>query len=94
MKVTIEFTGIAKAIVGSTKKTFDIPEGSAYSVLVQLLADKFPDLIGPVITVEKSSFVNATVFARNGDYVIFPGNMDQPMHEGEQLTLLFFIVGG
>jgi molybdopterin converting factor small subunit len=94
MKVTVEFTGIAREIAGVNQRSFHLVEGSTYNQLVEKLSALFPALIGPVIVPETKKLVNATVFARSQDVVIFPGDMDAPVKDGEKLTLIFFIVGG
>jgi hypothetical protein len=92
--IEIEFTGAARAITGLKTIQLTLDNRASYRDIVQVLADRYPVLIGVLITADKRSFLSANLFDRNGDEPIMPDRMDDQPGNGDRLVVLYFIVGG
>ncbi|KAF0111862.1 MAG: hypothetical protein FD147_664 [Chloroflexi bacterium] len=94
MKVTIEFTGVAKSITKENKIVLDILQGSTYQDLVRLLASKFPGLIGVLIAPDGETFLSSNMFVINGDLAFPAMIMGNSPSNGERIHLMSVITGG
>jgi hypothetical protein len=94
LDVCVEFTGIARSIIGSQSLVFSLPDRATCAEMVVLLAQNFPGLRGLIINPEGTGLLNSNVFFINGETMIMPDRMDQVLCEGDRLTLLSVIVGG
>ena len=44
IRVSVEFFAVARDLAGTDKASFDLPDGAATSLMMQLLADRYPAL--------------------------------------------------
>jgi hypothetical protein len=93
-KITIEFTGAARAIAGRKSGILEISENASYRDIVSFLAGEYPQLLGSVISQDGRSLLSANFFSRNGEEPIMPDAMDKIPQDGERLVILYYIVGG
>jgi hypothetical protein len=94
LKITIEFTGIAKMITSAGEIEVEVSEGSTYRDLVRLLAGKFPGLIGILIDKDGETFLSSNMFVINGDLAYPAMIMDNSPSRGEHISLMSVITGG
>lgn len=94
MKITIEFTGIAKSITNAGEIEFQVPEGSTYRDLVKMLAGKYPAMIGLLIDSDGETFLSSNLFIINGDLAFPAMIMENSPSEGEHISLMSVITGG
>jgi hypothetical protein len=93
MQLTVELTGLGRAIAGRDVD-LTLPVGSDYHVVVACLAERFPGLVGIVIAPGGRELLNANIISRNGEELIMPDMLDGCPSDGDRLTLLSIIVGG
>jgi len=94
VNITIEFTGITKAITNAREIVFKVPEGSTYRDLVKMLAKEYPSMIGLIIDYDKETFLSSNLFVINGNLEFPAMIMDQQPADGEQISLMSVITGG
>jgi len=94
MEIQIEFTGLAKEIIGAKQIDVKVDEGATYSDLVEELARQYPALIDILIEPNKRCLLNANFFSRGTEDVIFPSQMEEAVRPDEKLFLVSIIVGG
>ncbi len=93
-KIAVEFTGAAREIIGEKKIVLELPDEVCYHDIVEVLAARYPGLIGTLISADRRSLLSANLFNRNGEEPIMPENMDDTPQDGERIVILYFIVGG
>jgi hypothetical protein len=94
IKLTIELTGVAKDIVGSSEIDLDFTRQNTYHDVVEKLADLYPDLVNILIAPDKKTFLSSNLFIINdemNDPVFF---MEQHPKDGDRLTLVSVMTGG
>ena len=94
MKITVEFTGITRAIARADEIEFEVPDGFTYRDLVKLLAEKFPDMVGIIIDPNREDFLSSNMFVVNGDLEFAAMIMDKSPADGERMALMSVITGG
>lgn len=94
MDVQIEFSGLAKEIVGSKQIQVALEEGATYSDVVAAISNAYPDLVNIIIEPNGRCLLNANFFSRGEEDVIFPSQMEEKVRQGEKLILISIIVGG
>lgn len=94
MKITIEFTGITKAITQADEIDFNVPDGTTYRDLVKLLAEEFPGMVGLIIDPDRENFLSSNMFVVNGDLEFPAMIMDICPADGERIALMSVITGG
>lgn len=92
--VTVEFTGLAKAITGKQEVTLTLPVGTTYGSIVQELGEIYPGLIGILIAEDGKTFLSSNMFVINGDLANPVMIMDQEPRDGEHIHLMSVITGG
>jgi hypothetical protein len=93
-QVSIEFTGLARDIVGQTQLDLTLDPHTTYADIVRLLAERYPGLVGILIDKDGRTFLSSNMFIINDD-LAFPAMImaDSP-HPGDRLTLVSVITGG
>jgi hypothetical protein len=94
LNVSVEYTGLGRAIAGEKRTRLSLPRGTDYHGVVRRLAELFPGLVGVVIAPNREELLNANLISRNGEEMIMPDMLDQCPQDGDTLTLLSIIVGG
>ena len=94
MEVWVEFTGIAKTITKNQNVSLSVLDGTTCNGLVKILALDYPALCGLIINSEGTGLLNSNVFFINGETLVLPDQMEQPLCDGDHMTLLSVIVGG
>jgi molybdopterin converting factor small subunit len=94
MKITVEFTGIARSLTKTHQVLLEVDENTSVKEVIKLLATKFPGLVNVIISPDGESLLNSNVFFINGSEMLMPDDANQRLQEGDQLTLLSIIVGG
>lgn len=92
--IEVEFTGLDRAITGMKTVQLSLENQASYRDIIQVLAKRFPGMIGILITPDQRSFLSANLFNRNGDEPIMPNCMDNQPEDGDRLVIVYFIVGG
>jgi hypothetical protein len=94
VKISIEFTGITRSITNANEIEFDLPKDSTYRDLVKILATKFPAMLGLIIDRDGETFLSSNMFVINGDLAFPAMIMEDPLSEGEHISLMSVITGG
>lgn len=94
MKITIEFTGITKAITQAGTIDFSVPCGFTYRDLVKMLAVKYPAMVGLIIDPDGETFLSSNMFVINGNLEFPAMILDQTPSDGEHISLMSVITGG
>ena len=90
----VEFTGLAKQIVGRREIELDLPAGTTYAGVVERLGNLHPGLIGTLIDADGKTFLSSNMFIINGDMALPAMVMDETPQEGDRLVLVSVITGG
>ncbi len=94
MKVTIEFSGLAKILSGRNNLDITLPDGATYRSIVRDLAKRYPAFINILIAPDAENFLSSTMLVINGDLVNPVMILDQSPADGENLHLMSVITGG
>ena len=94
VNLTIELTGIATDIAGQKEVDIQLTPQQTYHDVVEILADKYPDLVNILIAPDRNTFLSSNLFIINdemNDPVFF---MDKHPRDGDRLTLVSVMTGG
>ena len=94
MKVTVEFTGLAREIAQESAVILEISKDTTYRGLVQILAENYPGFVGVLIAPDKENFLSSNMFVIDGDLANPAMIMDHCPREGENMVLMSVITGG
>lgn len=94
MKVTIEFTGLARDIAGEKTIQLELPERATYREVVRLLAARHPALVNVLIAPDRETFLSSNMFVINGDMANPAMLPDESPQEGDHLILVSLVTGG
>jgi len=92
--VTVEFTGLSRAITGEAQVTMTLPEGATYQDVIQHLGELYPKLIGVLIAEDGKTFLSSNLLIINGYFANPAMIMDDLVKDGEHLHLMSVITGG
>ncbi len=93
MKVTVEFSGLARVLTRTKQTTLELEEGTTFREIVKRIGQMYPDLVGQVITPE-GEFIASNMLNRNGKYMIQPEQMDESPDDGDRLVMMSILAGG
>lgn len=94
LTLTVEFTGLSRAIAGTSHATLTLPKGTTYREVVQHIGIRYPQLVGVLIAEDGETFLSSNMFVIDGDYANPAMVMDDPIKDGEHLHLVSVITGG
>ena len=94
MRLTVEFTGLAKQIVGHREIELDVPAGTTYAGVVERFGAAYPGLISTLIDTDGKTFLSSNMFIINGDMALPAMVMNETPNEGDRLVLVSVITGG
>jgi molybdopterin converting factor small subunit len=94
MRIPLEFLGVARLVTGAKEDFFDLHEGATYRELVRHLGQRYPNLIGDVIQPSGNRLQGPNTFYNKDTLSIKPEQMDQSLHDGDQLILMSLSAGG
>lgn len=92
--IRIEFTGLARQIVGQKEVAWELPPGTTYAQIVERLGREYPGLIGTLIDADGKTFLSSNMFIINGDMALPAMVMDESPRDGDRLWLVSVITGG
>ena len=93
MKVTIEFTGLAKDLAGQGEISLEIPQDTTYRDLVKYLAETYPGFVGVLIAPDRENFLSSNMFVIDGDLANPAMIMDRCPQADEHMVLMSVITG-
>jgi hypothetical protein len=94
IQVVIEFTGLARDIVGQAQLDLTLDEQATYGDIVWMLGARFPGLVGILIDKDGRTFLSSNMFIINDDLAFPAMIMAESPHSGDHLTLVSVITGG
>jgi hypothetical protein len=94
IRITIEFTNLAKYIAGTPAIEAEFPRGITYRQIVEWLAERYPDMVGIIIQDDKQALLNSNLFIINGEMAQPAFLMDECPKDGDRLTLVAVATGG
>jgi hypothetical protein len=92
--VTIEFSGVARNIVGQKEIALELDEKTSFRDIIFLLGNRYPGLIGVLIDSDRKNFLSSNMFVINGDMTTPAMVVDESPHDGDHLVLMSLITGG
>ncbi len=94
MQVTIEFTGISRALTGKTEIAIPLQEGAQLHDVVKKISHQFPALVGEVIEQDGRSMIPTNLFSINGERILHEDQLHYQPKDGDRLILLSLLAGG
>jgi len=94
LTITVEFTGLSRAITGTPKKELKVTEGTTYQDVIRMIGRIYPQLVGVLIAEDGETFLSSNLFIIDGDYANPAMVMADPVKDGENLHLISVITGG
>lgn len=94
LTVTVEFTGLSRAIAGKAETTLTLPEGTTYRDIIRRIGQQYPGLIGILIAEDGETFLSSNMFVIDGDFANPAMVMNECPKDGEHLHLMSIITGG
>ena len=94
MEIFVEFTGLARSIVGCKDIKLKIDDKAIFRDIVHLLGINYPGLKGILINDDGETFLSSNMFVINGDMTTPAMVMDEHPHHGDRLVLMSLITGG
>lgn len=94
MKITVEFTGLAREIAGKKEIELEAAGGATYQDVMARVAADYPKLVGLLFENAEGCLLNSIVLSRNGEEMILPDQMSGRPAGGDRLIILGIIVGG
>ncbi len=94
MYITVEFTGMARDAVGQKEISLDLDDQTTYQEIIQLLGEKYPQLIGLLINEDRQSLMSGNLFIINGDLATPAMILQESPRDGDRLILMSLVTGG
>ncbi len=94
MDVKVEFAGLSRVITHDRGLSLTLDDHATYRDILQLLAGRYPDLIGNVIHPSLESLQSSNMLNLNGKYMISPDQMNNSPSEGDRIILMSVLAGG
>lgn len=94
VKITVEFTGLAREIAKTREIAMHVPDGATYREVMSLVAERYPSLVGLLFNSTDGTLLNSIVLSRNGEEMILPDHMEERPADGDTLMIVGIIVGG
>ncbi len=94
IRVTIEFTNLAKYIAGVPAIEVEFQHGITFGQIVEWLAEQYPDMVGIIIQKDKKALLNSNLFIINGEMAQPAFLMSDSPKDGDRLTLVAVATGG
>lgn len=94
MEIIIEFVGVSRMIAKTARLDVKLEVGTTYQDIVTLLANKFPGMVGQLITPEDHKFYPSNMFSLNGKRMIKNEEMGTKVNNGDRLILMSILAGG
>ena len=92
--LTIEFTGVAREIVGAASINLAFPADTIYQDVVRELGRQYPALVGVLIDQDGETFLSSNMFIINNEMSLPVMIMDEKPHDGDKLVLVSIMTGG
>lgn len=94
MEVKVEFAGLSRVITHDRGLSLTLDKDATYRDILQVLAEKYPDLIGNVIHPSLDSLQSSNMLNLNGKHMISPAQIDNSPSEGDRIILMSVLAGG
>lgn len=92
--ITIEFTNLARVLVGENQIDMEISSYETYADVVERLGKMYPDLLGILIEPDGRRFMNSNMFIINNEMADPVMVMEDSPRPGDRLTLVSVATGG
>ncbi len=94
IKVKVEFSGLSRILASVNDVQLSLDPQHTYTDIINMIAEKFPGLVGNVIAEDKNSLFPSNVFSREGKTIVMPEQFKDTPQDGETLILLSLLAGG
>ena len=94
MRIQVEFLGLSRLVSGEKEVSLDVDPGTTFRDIVQLLATKYPGMIGNVIRPDRATLQEPNIFNLNARQMIQSGQMDDAPGENDRIILMSMSAGG
>lgn len=94
MKITVEFTGVARTIAHQKTIELSLDETTTYQDIIRELARRYPALIGIIIDPDGETFLSSNMFIINGNMTTPAMVIQERAHDGDHLILMALVTGG
>jgi molybdopterin converting factor small subunit len=94
MRVHVEFLGTFRLATGTKEITLEMDQGATFRDLVRAVAYRYPPLTEGMIHAEDYTLEESNAINLNGQRMILEHEMDEPLTDGDQITLMAILAGG
>lgn len=94
MQVTVEFAGVSRVLTRTRKISIDLEATATFHDLLRVLGERYPQLMGEVISPSEYSLEGANMLNLNGERMLQPDQMDTSPDDGDRIILMSVLAGG
>ncbi|MCJ7550373.1 MAG: MoaD/ThiS family protein [Anaerolineae bacterium] len=94
MELMVEFAGLARMHTRVPRFTMQLEQGTTFRQILGMLGDRYPELVGDVISPGLDSLRSSNMLNLNGKHMIQPSQMNQCPAKGDRLILMSILAGG
>jgi len=94
IRIQVEMFGLSRIIAGEKEINLSLGENATFRDVVQLLAHRYPDMIGDVIQTDGETMQSPNILNVNGQRMIHSHQLDEHVSDGDTLVLMSVSAGG
>lgn len=94
MELMVEFAGLSRMHTRTRRFTMQLDETTTFRQILRMLGDRYPELVGDVISPGLQSLQSSNMLNLNGKHMIQPSQMDECPDPGDRLILMSILAGG
>jgi molybdopterin converting factor small subunit len=94
MKIQVEFLGVFRLAAGTREMTLQIEEDTSFRDLIKFIAEKYPAMDGNMLAGDTGCLLGSNALNYNGRRMIQKEELDECLHDGDQITLMSILAGG
>ncbi len=92
--IKVDFIGHSRILTRQKEIQLNIESGTSYVEIIKIIAQKFPALVGQVISPDGAGLFGSNMFNRNGEHMIQEDEMSDSPEDGDNLILMSVLAGG
>ena len=94
IQVTVEFIGLARILTRLPKLELSVKPGTTYRDIIGAVANKFPALLGQVISLDGKELLGTNMISINGRHMIVNNALDESPDDGDKIIFMSILAGG
>jgi hypothetical protein len=92
--ISVDFLGHSRILTRQKEIQLNIESGTSYEEIIKIIARKFPELVGQVISPDGAGLFGSNMFNRNGEHMVQEDEMGDSPEDGDNLILMSVLAGG